>query len=295
MSPRGRIGTTGRKKSWEFVVSAIAGTQGDEVAEQLIEVLSEDLREGEEMPDIRFFFTLLGRRMARFGTAMVEASERHLDELADDETLRYERDETTSALASDYIAMRDGYRIGYSRKIAAAVGFEKHVATDPVAIELQTDRLLTNLEKPELELPPARYPGIAPRPDGTVALFRPNLKRLKTARAGLNRAHREADSSQMLKNDAVTAHDREFPNLSRCFEVCCVVAGLHDLARRVRPSQRRPGRRQEEVQEETAAASAEGSADEPPDDAAPGDAISGVPPSTAAAADSGGRQESENG
>ncbi len=262
MPPSGRKGTAGRKKSWEFVLSAI-DTQGDEAADQLIEVLSEDLREGEEMPDIRFFFTLLGRRMARFGTAMVEASERHLDELADDDALRQERDTTTKELVADYIAMRGGYRTGYGNEIAAAVGFERHVATDPAEIELQVDRLSTNLGKPELVLPSSRYPGIAPQPAETLELFRPNLKRLKATRAALNRAHREADGSQLTKNDAVAAHDLEFPNLSRCFEACCTVAGLRELARRVRPSARRPGRPQEEVQAE---AEAEAS---PPEEGSP--------------------------
>ncbi len=258
MPPSGRKGTAGRKKSWEFVLSAI-DTQGEEAADQLIEVLSEDLREGEEMPDIRFFFTLLGRRMARFGTAMVEA---HLDELTDDDALRQERDATTKELVADYIAMRGGYRTGYGTEIAAAVGFERHVATDPAEIELQIDRLSTNLGKPELVLPSSRYPGIAPQPVETLELFRPNLKRLKATRAALNRAHREADGSQLTKNDAVAAHDLEFPNLSRCFEACCTVAGLRELARRVRPSARRPGRREEEVQTEEAEAS-------PPDEGSP--------------------------
>lgn len=290
MPPRTRKGTTGRKKSWEFVVSAI-DTQGDDVAGQLIEVLNEDLREGEEMPDIRFLFTLLGRRMTRFGTAMVEASESHLDELTDDDALRDERNETAKALVADYIALRDGYRTGYGGKVAATVGFERNVATDPAEIELQVERLFTNLEQPELLLPPSRYPGIAPQPAETVGVFRPNLERLKATRAALNRALRQADGSQLAKNDAVVAHDQEFPNLARCFEACCTVAGRHDLARRVRPSARRPGRRQEEVQDE-----AQGS---PPEEGSPGDTPSGDPasgeaPSTeAAAAASGGDPTSD--
>jgi hypothetical protein len=299
MAPRTRKETTSRKKSWEFVVSSI-DTHGGEVAVRLAEVLREDLRDGEEMPDIPLFFQLLGRRLTRFGAAMVEASEGRLDELADDEGLRDQRNEATSALTADYIAFRGGFTTAYGATVAAEAGFEKNVASDPATMELQVDRLVTNLEKPDLVLPPTRYAGIEPRAAETVMVFRPNLNRLKAARAALNRASSEADSSQLAKNDAVQGYDREFTDLSRCFEGCAVVAKMPELAQRVRPSLRRPGRRQAAEGEEESSAGGETPSEEaspegtPAGDAPSGGAAGEGPPPSAAATDgdSGARQGS---
>jgi hypothetical protein len=244
MAPRTLKETYARKKSSEFVESAIA-IHGSGIGLALTEKLSQELREGEVMPDITLFLELMARRMGRFRTQLLERAAEHFQELAADAAFRKARDEAMADLTRVYIATRQTVALGYSPEDAATLGFEPNVATDPAQMELQVQRLLANFAKPEAqELRPV-ITTVQFVPAEGETMFRPHLDKLITARAGLNRDKRKADETLMAKNDAVTVNDQEFGQISRCIETAFAFAGREDLARRVRPSTRRLGRRQE--------------------------------------------------
>ncbi len=272
MPPRTLKETYSRKKSSEFVESAVI-TQGADIGASLAGRLSTSLEEGEEIPDIPLFFTLIGRRMGDFRSVMVDTARAHADELANDDGFREMRDKAMSALTGDYVAIRTTFYQAFGPELALAIGFERNVVRDPAALELQVDRLVTNLSDPELELPEPRFDGVTLSPPALVEVFRPNLGKLREARAALDQEVRKSDVTLVAKKDAVDAYDREFLMLSRCLEASFVLGGEPELAKRVRPSLRRPGRRQEvengepegNEPEDGESATVEGSPSEPPE------------------------------
>ena len=271
MPPRTLKETYSRKKSSEFVESAVS-TQGAGIGASLADRLSPSLQEGEEMPDIPLFFSLIGRRMGDFRTAMVDTAEAHANELANDDEYRKMRDEAVAGLTTDYVAIRTTFYQTFGPELTLAIGFESNVAREPAAIELQVDRLMTNLSDPGLELPEPRFDGVTLAPEALVEVFRPNLDTLKTARAALDQEVRKSALTLLAKNQAVEIYDREFLVLSRCLEAAFVLGGEPNLAKRVRPSVRRPGRRKEVEDGEPE----EG--ESTPDESTPGDSSPGEEP-----------------
>lgn len=244
MAPRTLKETYARKRSSDFVENMIL-IHGDEIAETLTETLAAELGEGEEMPDVSLYFRLMGRRMGRFRTDLVRTSRNHLDVLAGIDKFRDLREEAMRELSQAYVTARQTVATGYSPEDAAAFGFESNVATVPAQMELQIDRLLVNIQKPEVRLSEPLYPAVTFDPAEAEATFRPPLDKLISARIGFDEARGRAEGTLLTKNEAVVANDLKFGQISRCVESHFTLAGYGELAKRVRPSNRRPGRRQE--------------------------------------------------
>lgn len=244
MAPRTLKETYARKQSSNFVEKAILIHRGG-VAETLTEKLAAEMQEGEEMPDVSFYLELMGRRMGRFRTDLVRTSRDHLDVLTAIDEFRALRKEAMDELTRAYVTARHAVSSGYSPEDAAAFGFESNVATTPAQMELQIERLLANIEKPEVRLSEPLYPAVTFDPAEGEATFRPLLDKLISARVGFDEARRRAEGTLLAKNEAVAANDLEFGQISRCVESHFALAGRGELAKRVRPSSRRPGRRQE--------------------------------------------------
>lgn len=85
-----------------------------------------------------------------------------------------------------------------------------------------------------------------------------DFEALDAAVADVTREAREAQVTQAAKVSAIAAHDTLFASVANVAEGLLTLVGENDLARRVRPSARRPG----------VTASDEGS-DDAPDGAAP--------------------------
>jgi hypothetical protein len=177
------------------------------------------------------------------------------------------------------MAARHTVTSSYNPEDAAAFGFESNVATEPAQMELQVQRLLTNFTKPEVQASQPIYPAVKFEPSQGEPMFRPLLDKLKTARAALTKEHRKSDATLLAKDQAVVVNDIEFAQISRCFEAIFTLGERPDLAKRVRPSTRRPGRRQE---------AENGDVDESstPPETAPPDETGSEPEISAAAADS---------
>ncbi|MEE8523813.1 MAG: hypothetical protein V3T72_07755 [Thermoanaerobaculia bacterium] len=286
MAPRTLKETYARKQSSEFVESAVA-VHGGGVADTLAEKLGAEMREGEEMPDVSFYFELMARRMGRYRADLAAASQAHLDELAAADEFRALREEAMAELTPAYIAARHTVTSGYSAQDAAAFGFESNVATVPAAMELQIEHLLANFAKPEVQLSEPLYPSVKFDPAEGEATFLPLLDRLKAARAGIDEGRRRSEATLLAKNDAVVANDLEFGQISRCVEANFALGGRTDLAKRVRPSARRPGRRQEVEDDPSPSpedeASEEAATDPNPAAAGDGEAVTSDPtiPATA--------------
>ncbi len=244
MAPRTLKETTSRKKSSEFVESAV-WIHGAGIGVALADKLAGELRDGEQMPDVSFLLELMARRMGRFRQHLLEAAEAHVEELAADDALRRQRDTAMKALQRAYITTRRTVADGYSPEDAAALGFETNVATDPAMMEVQIERLLTNFARLEVQELRPIIPTVQFVPSEGESTFRPHLDKLIEARAALNQEKRKADETLLAKNEAVKENDREFGQISRCIETTFAFAGQEDLAERVRPSSRRPGRRRE--------------------------------------------------
>ncbi len=69
--------------------------------------------------------------------------------------------------------------------------------------------------------------------------------------AEIDRARKEAEVTRKAKNDAIDQFDSVFLWVGRALESYFHLAGRHELAERVRPSTRRPGRRAADVDPES--------------------------------------------
>lgn len=75
------------------------------------------------------------------------------------------------------------------------------------------------------------------------------LRPLMKALANVAKEDREKEGTLSKKQGAMTKNDAGFTAGAGWLAASCSVAGLHDLAAKVRPSGRRPGRTAEEEEE----------------------------------------------
>ncbi len=99
------------------------------------------------------------------------------------------------------------------------------------------------LAKPRVELPRLDVAGITVDPRATAAQLAAAADELDGALADLDAALKQAEVTRAAKNDAIAAYDATFLRVAKVAESLFHFAGLHQLALRVRPSTRRPGRR----------------------------------------------------
>jgi hypothetical protein len=250
-----------RRKSGKFVESSVL-TDGPVAAAVLDEMFTADLLDGETLPGFLTMFRLLQRKLAAAREELAAATTQHLREVDNDIRLRQRRDALLERLTSTVSRFRNALNsiFGPGSGLVLA-GLEGATAREPEALLAQIELILDRLQEPEAVIGPPELPGFSMSPETFVAALGPDYVELKTLVDGLNDENRKSNHTLIAKNEAADRYDRLFAPIAGALQAFYVLAGMDELARRVKPSTRRPGRTQVAVDDQA-----------PSSDSEPGDA-----------------------
>lgn len=238
------------------VVSAAIQTHGGGAADVLNGRRSGAVA-GREAFDYRLVFGDLGAKLASAKQEMLSANAIHLGQLAKVSDLQQRRDELKDELLAKFTPTRHTLENLFgSVRGFTVVGVAGDTLRDPQGLVKQVRDTVGFLEEPKVELSTAVVGVQADFPTVAENLAQ-GADRLEEALTEHAEADKDAETTRQTKNEAIESYDRTFLHVAQTTEGLFNLAGLHDLAKRVRPSRRRPGRR-------AAEAGGDASADEAP-------------------------------
>jgi hypothetical protein len=228
-------GVVDRQRVAEGLIAS-ARTHAQQVGERLQTHLAVVLDDGETLPDLTRLQLLFARLLEQSLDALVSADEDHLSELDDDLEVRQRRDKATAALRQEILDVRGLVRGVFGADWESQVlGLEGRTAQDPLALQRQAERVVERLRKPgETELPAPRVPDVdldLSRIPGRIVA---KLDDLEEALSGVDREEREAESSQLGKDQAVEDFDELATGIADTLRGWSRLAGLPEIADRIR-------------------------------------------------------------
>ncbi len=129
--------------------------------------------------------------------------------------------------------------------------------SDPTGLVAQVRDTAGFLHDPTVAAPELDLPGIELDPRAVATRLTADADELDGVLVDVNEAEKQADATREAKNAAISGYDRRFLRIARVAESIFHYVGMHELATRVRPSTRRPGRRLADEHGETDAAQLE--------------------------------------
>lgn len=252
---------TDRQKSCAFVLTALL-RQGARIAEQLQALVQPHLEEGDEAPGFLPVVVALARKMGASLKQLVTADEILYAANARYTRLREQRAEAFSLLARRVARLRLTLLNQYVAPRVVDLGLEGETARSPEPLLRQAGRIVQVFAGEGLEDllgDPIFQEPVNLR--SQAAELDPLASDLRTVVQQSDEARRALDEAQVARDKLKDDHDEVFLRSSRSFEDFCRLAGEKELAEKVRPSERRPGRREQDPPDGTEEAQGEGSED----------------------------------
>ena len=236
-----------RVRSFRALENAVTH-HGQRVAKILDERYNSLLPESMRIDFLAFMQGIL--EIVRDASSKLTTAERkHVDEQADDVRQRQERDTDMDELSTEIVDARDAFVSVYKPPNVEEYGFPKNIGRPAVDLLRQGDHLAENLERSDLTLPTARFGAELP----VASLLKPvktKLEKLRRSVTAVDRERKEAEIAQVEKDRAAEYYDLLLLWGARMLEGLFTMAGEDELAGRVRPSTRRPGRTEAVEKEE---------------------------------------------
>lgn len=232
---------TDRQKSAR-AVSAAAETHAAQAAAKITAALEPHLATGERMPDVALLLRLFGRGLADHGERLARADLAHEKELSDDAGPRRRRDESAAALYQVSYEARDALRSHYGDEGLAALSMSAPAPADPTALVHWVSSAVERLRDPKTKLPAARRKAVRVDRKGLGDELAEGLPALTAALKDVDRERREAEGTLAAKATAMEGYDAAFRRGAGALTAMFRAAGMDDLAAKVRPSGRQPGR-----------------------------------------------------
>ncbi len=192
---------------------------------------------------------------------VVATDRTYRDQKAREVLSRVWRDEQLEAVTSGVVGLRQAFTGFYSPHKLAEFGFARQTSRQPEELMEQVSHLVSRLSDSELDLTGSRF--------GELQLDAPNLARelvgsvetFQQVADELAREERRTEARKLAKDEALSEYNQSFLWIARTVESLCRLAGLDEVAKRVRPSNRRPGvtaRKFDEPEDQQSEGSAEG-------------------------------------
>jgi hypothetical protein len=227
-----------RQKDAVSVVSSVQ-THASAIRTALAEELTPYLQSSETLPDLELLLTLVGRAIETRASEMSSADMEHQTELADDGGYRKARDLAAGDLISSITSMRGMLEGVFGQAEIQVYGIKGTTPRDPNQLVAFALALASHLEKEPLPKP--KFAATLDRL-ALAADLRAKVTPLQEALEHVAREVREAESTLVARDAAMDTFDRTFSRSAAALTALFRLAGQDELASRVRPSGRNPGR-----------------------------------------------------
>jgi hypothetical protein len=240
---------TDREKSATALLAIIEG-QLEALIIASSQQLSPLLWQGEALPDLGLTFALAGRAVKQSLDAMRAATQTHIEEQSDDGPILEARDTKAQQLSEKLIKLRQAASTTYGATSLIPLGFSKQTPQDHTALVRFAQGVTSAFRRGPL---PATEEGVFLDPTSRLDAIDQDATRLEELLKEVAKEKREAQKTQDDKNKAIAAYDATFSRVAHFFVGAFRLAGLEELAKKVRPSNRRPGQLIPENEEEDTA------------------------------------------
>jgi hypothetical protein len=232
---------TDRERSGKLVVQAGA-THAEAAARAIAERLKKHTRAGAEKLDVAALIHQFGLRLTANVEAMVAADEAHEVELGDDAQYRDARDAAHATLYKLVIDVRDQVKSVLGDPGLEKLGMKSPATDSPDRLAVYARSVVRKLADAKIELPaPKRKTATVDRGamrDELEAALAP----LEEALKDVSREVKEAEATRVARQKAIAEYDDAFAETANLYDALFRAAGMDEIADRVRPSKRRPGR-----------------------------------------------------
>jgi len=227
-------------------VSSTLRENRDVLGDGVTQLLRPYAGEGLSVPEFSGVVDLMVAFLESLGREVVRVDQGKLDENAVDSTLRTRRDASSEELYRELVVLKGAVRSAHGPDGVTILGFAQRLGRDPVVVERQTQRLLTNLGNPEKPLPAPLVAGTGIDPEAVRQSLEPKLAALSEVLRLLEGEQEETVTAQLAKNSILADYRRIIVNLARTAEALFRLIGRDDLADRIPKVVRRSIRRRNE-------------------------------------------------
>jgi hypothetical protein len=226
-------------------VASTAYTYSADTASRVKETLLRYAKPGEQIPDIQLLLRLVGRMIASENEALTRADAAHEIELADDTEPRKQRDETAEKVRRNLKDLRTAIETTYGAVGLPRLQLSDTIPHDPSALAMLARTVLVHLRDESIKLPAARRRGLSLDREAFAEELASDLPLLDKALAVVAREAREAEVTLRAKRLALESNDRAFTRGAAFLSATFTLAGLDELAEKIRPSIEQTGQTHE--------------------------------------------------